>query len=120
MMPESPGHDAIEVTPSPVFPEAPPFNPLRLIGFVLLMLLCISIWLRWYTGAVSMPRYCDNPADTLHYLEKVLTEERPAEEHSRRPYIIAAKLLYIIPQQREEPVKDYLRRLKIRIAEQCR
>lgn len=67
-----------------------------------------------------MPRYCDHPADTLHYLEKVLTEERPAEEQSRRPYIIAAKLLYIIPQQREESVADYLQRLKIRIAEQCR
>jgi len=96
------------------------FNPLHLLGFVLLLLLGISLWLRWYTGAVSMPRYCNNPGDTLHYLEKVLTEETPAKDESRRPYIVAAKLLYIIPQQRDESVADYLQRLKIRIAEQCR
>ncbi len=116
MMAHLPGHNEIEVDS---LPEKRPFNPLRLIGFVLLMLLCISLWLRWYTGAVSMPRYCDNPADTLHYLEKVLTEKTPAKQENRRPYIIAAKLIYIVPRQREEPVADYLQRLKIRIAEQC-
>jgi len=116
-MPKMPAHSEARVNPTP---EERPFNPLHLIGFVLLMLLSISVWLRWYTGAVSMPRYCENPADTLHYLEKVLTESTPAKEESRRPYIIAAKLIYIIPRQREETVEDYLQRLKIRIAEQCR
>lgn len=100
--------------------EIPAFNPWQLIGIVVIMLLSITVWLRWYTGAVSMPRYCDNPVETLHYLEKVLTEKTPAQENSRRPYIIAAKLIYIIPRQRDELITDYLQRLKIRIAEQCR
>lgn len=100
--------------------EIRPINLLHLVGFVFFILIAISIWLKWYTGAVSLPRYCDNQADTLHYLEKVLTESRPAEQENRRPYIIAAKLLYIIPQQRNEPVSDYLQRLETRITEQCR
>jgi len=117
MKPRAPAENDPNIDP---LIESRPFNPLHLIGFVLLMLLAISLWLRWYTGAVSMPRYCKNPSETLYYLEKVLTEERPAQEGSRRPYLIAAKLIYIIPQQRNEPVPDYLRRLETRITEQCR
>ena len=113
MKPQHPAH--------PVEPlDIPPFKPWRLIGFVLAMLLLISVWLKWYTGAVSMPRYCKNPEQTMFYLEKVLTETRPAEDEARRPYLIAAKLIYLIPQQRNESVADYLRRLRMRIAEQCR
>ena len=97
-----------------------PFKPLQLVAVVACVLLGISFWLKWYTGAVSLPRYCDNPAQTLQHLEKVLTQERPADEESRRPYIIAAKLIYLIPQQRNESVQNYLQRLQIRIAEQCR
>ena len=84
--------------------EIPEFKPWRLIGFVLALLLLISVWLKWYTGAVSMPRYCKNPTETMFYLEKVLTEKQPAREESRRPYIIAAKLIYLIPQQRNEAI----------------
>lgn len=100
--------------------EIPPFKPVRLIGFVLFLLLAISVWLKWYTGAVSLPRYCANPSDAMFYLEKVLTETRPAKDESRRPYLIAAKLIYLIPQQRDESVQDYLKRLRVRISEQCR
>ena len=100
--------------------DIPTFKPLRLIAFVLLLLLGISFWLKWYTGAVSLPRYCKNPADTIHYLEKVLTEKTPAKEEARKPYLIAAKLIYLIPQQYSESVPDYLDRLKVRIGEQCR
>jgi len=100
--------------------DIPDFKPWRLIGFVLLLLLAISFWLKWYTGAVSLPRYCKNPADTMHYLEKVLTEKTPAKDEPRKPYLIAAKLIYLIPQLNEESVPDYLDRLKVRLGEQCR
>ena len=99
--------------------DFPAFKPWRLIVFVLLILLAISFWLKWYTGAVSLPRYCDNPADTMHYLEKVLTEKTPAKSEPRKPYLIAAKLIYLIPQQIDESVPDYLDRLKTRLGEQC-
>ena len=105
---------------NPEFAEIPEFKPWRLVGFVLILLLAISFWLKWYTGAVSLPRYCSNPADTMHYLEKVLTEKTPAKDEARRPYLIAAKLIYLIPQLSDESVPDYLDRLKIRLGEQCR
>ena len=101
-------------------PENGEFKPWRLISFILFLLLAISFWLKWYTGAVSIPRYCDNPSDAMHYLEKVLTEKTPAKDESRRPYLIAAKLIYLIPQLRDESIPDYLARLRVRIAEQCR
>ena len=100
--------------------DIPKFKPLRLIAFVLVLLLGISFWLKWYTGAVSLPRYCKNPADTIHYLKKVLSEKTPAKDEARKPYLIAAKLIYIIPQQNGESVPVYLDRLKVRIGEQCR
>ena len=100
--------------------DIPEFKPMRLIAFVLVLLLGISFWLKWYTGAVSLPRYCKNPVDTIHYLEKVLTEKMPAKDEARKPYLIAAKLIYLIPQQANESVPDYLDRLKIRLGEQCR
>lgn len=98
----------------------PAFRPLRVVGFVLFIMLAISGWLKWYTGAVSLPRYCDDPVATLHYLEKVLKEPRPAGDERRRPYIIAAKLIYLIPQLHDESIEAYLHRLEIRLAEQCR
>ena len=114
MKPQHPEIDNQELT------DIPEFKPLRLIAFVLVVLLGISFWLKWYTGAVSLPRYCKNPAVTMHYLEKVLTEETPAKDEARKPYLIAAKLIYLIPQQNSESVSDYLDRLKVRIGEQCR
>lgn len=113
MKPQHPVVDGQDLT------EFPEFKPWRLIGFVLVLLLAISFWLKWYTGAVSLPRYCSNPADTMHYLEKVLTEETPAKNESRRPYLIAAKLIYLIPQGQDETVENYLDRLKVRLGEQC-
>ncbi len=114
MKPQHPSNDNLEMT------EIPQFKPFRLIAFVLVLLLLISAWLKWYTGAVSMPRYCKNPSDTMVYLNKVLTKKTPAENEARKPYIIAAKLIYLIPQQANESVPDYLSRLRVRISEQCR
>lgn len=100
--------------------DIPAFKPGRLILVVLILLLGISLWIKWYTGVVSMPRYCDNPYETVQYLEKVLREQTPAQDQSRRPYLIAAKLIYLVPQLNNEPIEDYLQRVQIRIAEQCR
>ncbi len=112
-----PLHPATDEPENQTIPE---FRPVRLIGFVLISLLSISLWLKWYTGAVSLPRYCKNPVETLQHLEKVLTEKTPAQDNARKPYLIAAKLIYLIPQQSTESVPDYLKRLRARIEEQCR
>ena len=66
-----------------------------------------------------MSRYCDGPEAHLALVERILTETEPAGEGSRRRYIIAAKLIYLIPQEDGESNQDYLRRLDQRIRQTC-
>ena len=95
------------------------FKPLRLVAFVILLLLAISFWLQWYTSAVSLPRYCQNTPETLQMLEKILKEDRPAKDGDRKPYIIVAKLLFLVPQQPDEKIPDYLQRVSQHISAHC-
>jgi len=95
------------------------FKPLQVIGFVATIFIGISLWTNWYTQRVSIPRYCDNIADTMTTLEKVLTESRPAGDDARRPYLIAAKLIFIVPRISEEPLDVYLNRVRAHIDREC-
>ena len=92
------------------------------LGFALVAFLLIGTFqgAEWYAGQVSLPRYCDNPEATIGLVHQILTERQPASEESRRPYIIAAKLIYLIPQSDGEALEAYLARLRFRIAESCR
>ena len=97
--------------------------PLRLaVGFVAAALLLIGVFdaAEWYAGQVSIPRYCGSPDATLVLVRKTLIEQRPASQASTRPYVVAAKLMYLIHQKSGEPVESYLARLRLRIAESCR
>ncbi len=93
---------------------------LRITGMVLLVMLLISAWARSYSENVSLPRYCDDPHGALTHLEKVLREPRPAGDDSRRPYIIAAKLLFLLPREPEETESAYLARVRRHIEDTCR
>ncbi len=98
----------------------PQFRPLRVIVPTLALLLAVSLWIQWYTQAVSLPRYCDDPAGTLVLLERVLTEERPAGSDARRPYLVAAKLIFIVPRESDEALGHYLDRVHRHLIETCR
>ncbi len=96
-----------------------PFNPLQVIVPVLLLMLSVSFAARWYSQQVSLPRYCENPEQTLMYLQKIITETRPAGEQSRRPYIIAAKLIFLLPRESNETDQAYIKRVKQYLRKQC-
>ncbi len=98
----------------------PAFRPLRVIVPTLAVLLAISFWIQWYTQTVSLPRYCDDPAGALALLERVLTEERPAGADARRPYLVAAKLVFLVPRQSDEALGDYLERVHQHLIQTCR
>ena len=74
----------------------------------------------WYAGHVSMPRHCADPETALALVERILTEARPAGEQRTTPYVVAAKLLYLVPQRPEEPERAYLARLRGHIETACR
>lgn len=97
----------------------PGFSPWRIVIPVLCLLLLGSFWSSWYGREISIPRYCENPAQALGYVHRILTEPRPAQNDSRRPYVVAAKLLFLIPQQSDEPVDRYLVRLEQHLGEAC-
>jgi len=95
------------------------FNPWGIIIFVALALLGISLLSHWYAQQVTLRRYCENPEQTLQLLQKILTQERPAGEETRRPYIIAAKLLFLVPRESEEEISKYLERVREHLREHC-
>jgi hypothetical protein len=101
------------------YQQIPKFKPIRLITIVLGIFILISVWMNWYTESVSLPRYCENSNQTLRYLEKILTERTPAEDNNHRPYLIAAKLIYLVPQKKDESIQNYLIRVERYIGKYC-
>lgn len=100
--------------------DKPPFKPLRVVIAVLLILLGISSAAQWYSRNVTMPRYCEDPVQVLTRARQVLTEKTPAGEGDRKPYIIAARLTFLVPRESNEPLDDYMNRLQQHIDQQCR
>ena len=100
-------------------PTAARFHPFRLLLAVLVILVLISLLSRWYATTVSLPRYCAQPEETLLRLAAVIGEERPAGDESRREFIVAAKLKYLVPARVDESDGDYLRRLRVYLEQRC-
>ncbi len=90
-----------------------------LVAVIAVLMLSVSSAIEWYADEVSLPRYCGDPDKALHYLEADLREQRPAGDDSRRPYLIAAKLLFLVPRESEEPIPDYLNRVELEIRRRC-
>jgi hypothetical protein len=95
------------------------FKPWLIIIFVGFALLSISFLSRCHIQQVTLPRYCENPEQSLHLLEEIITKERPAGDETRHPYIIAAKLLFLLPRQADEPLTTYLNRVRQHLQDKC-
>jgi len=69
-----------------------------------------------------MPRYCEDPVQTLERVRRLLTEQKPADDDfdARRPYIVAAKLLFLVPRTGDEESETYLLRVRQHLERQCR
>jgi hypothetical protein len=82
-------------------------------------MLAISAISRWYARDVTLPRYCENPERVLADLRRVLTEKQPAGDGARRPFIVAARLTFLVPRNGDEPLEEYLERLRGHLAGRC-
>ena len=98
----------------------PAFQPMRLLLVVLGILLLVFYASRWYAAQVSLPRYCEQPELVLQRLAAINSESRPVGDQSRRDYIVAAKLEFLVPARAGESVDAYLLRLKAQLEENCR
>ena len=98
----------------------PVFQPVRLVLAVLGILLLVFYASRWYAAQVSLPRYCQQPELVLQRLAAINSESRPAGDKSRREYIVASKLEFLVPARADESMDAYLLRLKALLEENCR
>lgn len=96
------------------------FKPFPLIITVLIIMIAVSQWIAWYGNHVSIPRYCDKIEQTTAYLRQIITESTPAGNGARKPYLIASKILFIMPQQPDENTDQYLARVQNHLVGQCR
>ncbi len=121
------------------------FRPIPFILIILVIMLIISQSIKWYSTAVTLPRFCQDPESALHHLSDIIYKKSPitAEQSAstiseqktghktaqksaqksareiRRPYIIAAKLIYLIPQHSNESDADYLHRVRQELSQRC-
>ncbi len=96
------------------------FNPLVAIAAVFLALIGIALALRWYSDKLSMERYCENPGVTISELRRVITDEQLAAGKERTSFIVTSKLLFLVPRRNDEPVEDYLARVRQQLETICR
>jgi len=73
----------------------------------------------WYAKNSALPRYCDNPQQAVEIVREIITSTTPGEGKKRRPYIVAAKLIFLVPQQEGESLDAYVMRLRQRISQSC-
>lgn len=95
------------------------FWPLALIACVAALMTLVNLSVQGYSRTVLLPRYCGKIEQTLDYLERILTQPRPAAGGERREYLIAAKLMFLMPQQTGEPDDAYLARIRSDLHERC-
>lgn len=73
----------------------------------------------WYADNSAMPRYCANPLKNIKIVRKILTEEDPVGDDAKRAYVVAAKLVFLVPQTDGEDVDTYILRLQNEISQRC-
>jgi hypothetical protein len=73
----------------------------------------------WYADTAALPRYCNDPRATIGYVEDILSNPNPVGEARKRPYLVAAKLIFLVPQKNNEGKEDYLQRLARVISAKC-
>lgn len=90
-------------------------------GFGLTALLLVGVFdsAEWYAQRVSIPRYCADKDGATERVRQVLTRQQPAQSRGMRAHVVAAKLIYLVPQNDGEPLEGYLQRLRERIEEAC-
>jgi len=74
----------------------------------------------WYGQENAIPRYCGNPDSHIERVREILSKPDPVGEGVKRPYIVAAKLIFLIPQNDAEDIDAYIFRLQQTLAEKCR
>jgi len=105
--------DAETARPSPLLRFVVVFT------FISLVLLGVFKGAEWRAENTALDRYCDSPQEHIRRAMRILQEPKPVENGERRAYIIAAKLLFLIPRREGEDIESYRARMTARMKAQC-
>jgi len=72
-----------------------------------------------YAEQSAIPRYCADKANVLERVRTILTKGEPVGDGAKRPFIVAAKLIFLVPQKDSETVTGYLERLQRHLDKVC-
>ena len=72
-----------------------------------------------YAEQAAIPRYCADKTNVLDRVRTILTKGEPVGKGSKRPFIVAAKLIFLVPRRESETVTDYLHRLQRHLDKVC-
>ena len=97
------------------------FKVLPFIALIFAIMLFISFAIKWYSHSVTLPRFCEDPELALHHLKEIISKKTPELDgrKARKPYIIAAKLIYLVPQKTNESIDDYVYRVRRELSQRC-
>ncbi|MDH4172622.1 MAG: hypothetical protein OEZ09_06120 [Betaproteobacteria bacterium] len=87
---------------------------------MLALLVLVSAAADWHSRQVSLPRYCSEPEVALARLEALHSGEDRLLAESRRQYMVAAKLEFLVPRASGESAGAYRLRLRDELRKQCR
>lgn len=72
-----------------------------------------------YADNSAVPRFCADQAGVIERVGNILTPGKPVGDRPTRPFITAAKLIFLIPQRDTETVETYLERLSRHLVQVC-
>lgn len=73
----------------------------------------------WRAENALLPRYCEDPGAAIEHVRRIMEDGGPQAGEKRRPYIIAAKLIFLVPQEVDESDAAWLARIEQRLGERC-
>jgi hypothetical protein len=72
-----------------------------------------------YAERSAIPRYCADQTGVIERVGIILTKGEPVGQASKRPFIVAAKLIFLVPQRDDEDTAAYLERLRVYLFQTC-
>jgi len=73
----------------------------------------------WYADAAALPRYCGNPEQALARVQQIIAGQTDGFSTDRRGYIVASKLIFLVPQLSDEDGDAYRIRLRAVVRRAC-
>jgi len=73
----------------------------------------------WYADHSSLPRFCADSDRALSRVRDILSDHMAGYSRDKRGFIVASKLIFLVPQRDGESLDEYEARLRVEIGKTC-